>query len=173
MATPGLADTPPPPPAPYVLKGACPFECCTYRDWSVERDTTLYTQPDTKSRPVGVVKAGQWVVGVTGEVHSTPVRFIVGRAYGPYRPGEVIWVYGYEGEGFFQILSDGQLVSEDLHFSPYGGTSGTRCQDDKEDCWGTLEKEMSNPWWVKIKGQDGLEGWSNQPENFGNVDACG
>ena len=24
------------PPMPYIDQGACPFECCTYRDWVAE-----------------------------------------------------------------------------------------------------------------------------------------
>lgn len=163
---------PPPPPSPYVLKGSCPFECCTYRTWSVEAETTLYAQPDLESKQIGVLKAHETVEGVTGEVHSIPVRFIVHRAYQDYKPGDIVWVYSYEGEGYFQILRNGKLVSEELGFSPYGGSSGNRCQDDEQYCWGTLEKEMSNTWWVKIKSKNGLEGWSNRANNFGNTDAC-
>lgn len=120
-----------------------------------------------------MVKAHESVEGVTGEVHSTPVRFIVTRAHGPYKPGDILWVYSYEGEGYFQILMDGELVSEELPFSPYGGSSGTRCQEDEQSCWGILEQEMSNPWWVKMKSENGLEGWSDEPGHFGNMDACG
>jgi hypothetical protein len=28
-------------------------------------------------------------------------------------------------------------------------------------------------WWVKVRTPAGPEGWSNQPENFSNKDACG
>jgi hypothetical protein len=29
-------------PAVYVDKGACPFECCTYRAWRTEKNTVAY-----------------------------------------------------------------------------------------------------------------------------------
>ena len=38
------------PPRNYEDRGACPFECCTYREWSVEEDTVLYKTRSTKSR---------------------------------------------------------------------------------------------------------------------------
>jgi hypothetical protein len=122
---------------------------------------------------VGTVKAGESVEGLTGEVHSTPVKFIVKRSHEAYKAGDIIWVYSYEGEGYFQVLRNGELVSEDLDFSPYGGTAGTRCQDDERYCWGTLERELTSVWWVKIKTKSSLEGWSDEPEHFGNKDACG
>ncbi len=173
ISIPCWADRPPPPPTPYVIKGACPFECCTYRTWSVEASTTLYSQPDRKSKVVGKVKAHESVDAITGEVHATPTRFIVNRAHESDKPQDVLWVYSYEGEGHFKVLRNGELVSENLSFSPYGGTGGTRCQDQSQYCWGTLENEISNTWWVKVKTKTGVEGWSDEPNHFGNKDACG
>ena len=168
-----LADRPPSPPAPYVVKGACPFECCTYRTWSVKTNTTLYSEPDRQSKPVGVVKAHEAGQGITGEVHSTPVKFIVKMPHESYKPGDFLWVYSYQGEGSFLVLKNGELASEELPFSPYDEKSGTHCQENDEYCWGVLEEKMSNPWWVKVKSTNGLEGWSDEPEHFGNKDACG
>jgi hypothetical protein len=34
------------PPENYIAKGACPFECCHYRDWTVIDDTQLVASPD-------------------------------------------------------------------------------------------------------------------------------
>ena len=30
-----------PPPLPYESPGVCPFECCMYRTWTVEKDTRV------------------------------------------------------------------------------------------------------------------------------------
>ncbi len=65
------------PPAKYIDKGACPFECCTYRAWHTKADTVAYTQPDKKAKVVGLLKVNAIVEAITGEVHSTPVRFVV------------------------------------------------------------------------------------------------
>src|SRR6476661_2097404 len=32
------------PPMPYIDKGACPFECCTYRQWSVKQPTAVLSE---------------------------------------------------------------------------------------------------------------------------------
>jgi len=34
--------TPPGPPIPFDEEGACPFQCCTYREWSVDWATDLH-----------------------------------------------------------------------------------------------------------------------------------
>jgi hypothetical protein len=64
------------------------------------------------------------------------------------------------------------MREEDLGFSPYGGSAGARCEDDKQ-CWGELERKLEFTWWVKVRSKDGRVGWSDQPEHFGNKDACG
>src|SRR5687768_8100823 len=40
------------PVAPLRIEGACPFECCTYGDWTTTAETTVYKEPDPGS--------GQW-----------------------------------------------------------------------------------------------------------------
>jgi len=64
----GLAYGSEPLPKVFVDKGACPFECCTYREWTVSKDTDLFDSVDGKKK-VGVAKKGSKVTGVTGEVH--------------------------------------------------------------------------------------------------------
>jgi hypothetical protein len=59
------------PPNVYTDKGACPFECCTYREWVARTDVTLLDSPNGK-RVVGRVKKGQKVLALTGEIHSVP-----------------------------------------------------------------------------------------------------
>ena len=43
------------PPVPFFDRGACPFECCTYRQWSVDKPTVMRSaMSDSKAtrRPV-------------------------------------------------------------------------------------------------------------------------
>ena len=160
------------PPAKYIDKGACPFECCTYRAWHTKVDTVAYAHPDKNAKVVGLLKAGAIVEAITGEVHTSPVRFVIKKRHGEYTPGDVLWVYTYLGEGYFKVWRNGGMQKEDLGFSPYGGSPGDRCENNKQ-CWGELEKELKFRWWVKVRSKDGLEGWSDQPDHFGNKDACG
>jgi len=168
---PGVASSADSPPAAYIDKGACPFECCTYRAWTTTVDTVAYAGPDPGARVVGLLKAGSIAEAITGEVHSTPVRFVVKRPHAEYRPGDVLWVYTYLGEGHFKVWRKGAMREESLDFSPYGGSPGARCERE-ERCWGELEEELTFRWWVKLKSEEGWVGWSNQPQNFGNRDAC-
>lgn len=84
---------------------ACPFECCTYRAWNTKADTVAYAKPDANAKVVGLLKAGGTVEAITGEVHATPVRFVVKKAHAEYKPGDVLWVYTYLGEGNTQSVA--------------------------------------------------------------------
>lgn len=59
------------PPRTLVGPGACPFECCTYREWSVKADTTLVAHPDRRAPAVGKACKGSRVQGLTGIVITT------------------------------------------------------------------------------------------------------
>jgi hypothetical protein len=161
------------PPAVYVDKGACPFECCTYRMWKTEKTTIAYALPNKHSKRVGTFKTGSRVRALTGEVRTEPSRFIVKKPQGKYKPGDVLWVYTPVGEGFYKIWFKGRMYQEELTYmsGPFERSMPT-CEETP-DCWGKLDKELRVEWWVKIKSADGWIGWTNQAENFGNKDACG
>lgn len=162
------------PPANYVDKGACPFECCTYRRWKTLKDTVAYARPDKRSPRIGTFKRGTWVRGLTGEVRTvTPGKFVVTKPYEKYKPGDVLWVYTPMGEGFYKIWFKGRWIDEALYYmsGPYE-TSYPSC-DKAPDCWGRLERELKTEWWVRVKSPAGWIGWTDQTENFGNMDACG
>jgi hypothetical protein len=160
------------PPRFFKDKGACPFECCTYRRWKIVKATKLYERPDVRSRQIGKALAGSRVAALTGEVHTVPSRFVVKKPHERYRPGDVLWVYTYQGEGFFKVWFKGRMYVEELVFSPYGGSTGQRCEV-LEQCWGELDKELNSVWWIKIKLPGGRTGWTNEGENFSGADACG
>jgi hypothetical protein len=105
------------PPKFYIDKEACPFECCTYRTWKTQKTTIAYARPDTRAPQIGRFRAGSTVVALTGEVHTSPGRFIVKKAYQGnenYRPGDVLWVYTYSGEGYFKVWFRGKMYQESL-----------------------------------------------------------
>lgn len=157
--------------APRVLvePGACPFECCQYGEWTAIRRVPVHRAPD---RPVAfAIDAGTRVTAATGYVRSTGTPFVVNRPHPPYAPGDRLVVYGYRGEGHFGVWFNGRSFTEDLGFSPYGGTGGTRCTDAKY-CWGTLARELRSQWWVHLRLADGRSGWVRGSEGFEGQDAC-
>lgn len=61
----------PRPSLPYESHGACPFECCTYREWSVDRDTDVFGDYRAKTPAKFHLKRGQKVAALTGVVVTT------------------------------------------------------------------------------------------------------
>jgi hypothetical protein len=166
------------PPVPFIDNGACPFECCGYRDWTTEKTTALRASPDSKAKIIGAAFSGDAVLGLTGEVvTSRPGSFRVtaehvGADGTRYRPGDRVYVYTYLGEGVMRVWYAGSMHEEEVYFMHANPDDSPMCTDRKM-CWGRQEAWPESDWWVKVRTGDGVTGWSDQPHNFGNIDACG
>ena len=160
--------------APKALldRGACPFECCRYGQWTATRRVPLLAAAREGGRRVGWIAPGSRVQALDGFVRTIGQPFRVHRAHAGYRPGETLMVYTYQGEGSFRIWRAGRWQDEDLGFSPYGGTGGTRCADDAR-CWGTLAAPLRSDWWVRVRLPDARVGWVRGNAGFAGQDACG
>ncbi|HYA14842.1 MAG TPA: hypothetical protein VEF33_10935 [Syntrophales bacterium] len=113
---------------------------------------------------IGSAQKGTTVKALTGEVHTKPGKFIVTRDVTTFRRGDIIWVYTYLGEGAFKIWHRGKFVEYEIDFNYL---------NPGPDGLGYFDIMPKSVWWVKIRTPAGLEGWTNQPENFSNKDACG
>lgn len=147
----------------YIDDGACPFECCTYREWGAENDSRLHAEPDLNSPLVGTAAKGTTVNALTGEVHTKPGKLVVTRDFLSFHKGDVLWVYTYVGEGFYKIWNQGKFIEEQIDLD---------INNPASDDWGYFEVAPDSVWWVKIRTRDGKEGWTNEPGNFSNQDAC-
>jgi len=158
----GFGQTKGGPPVPYIDRGACPFECCTYRRWDVVKPT-LMRSAMRDTAPVSFrLKAGEKVVGMTGVVITTQpgiVRVLkkTTLANVSLKSGDQLFLLTNLGEGFSKIWFKGRIFDGD----PY------------DDAIYKTIREPKSVWWVKVKNRKGQIGWSRQPENFGNVDRCG
>ncbi|MDS4040092.1 MAG: hypothetical protein RKP20_02835 [Candidatus Competibacter sp.] len=166
------------PPSSFVDEGACPFECCTYREWTVEADTLLLVKPEDPAKIIGKARKGTKVRGLTGIVIVTKpgqievLRPHTGESGRTYKPGDTVWVYTERGEGFFRVWYNGEIYDEEASFMYQDRGGQERCVDEGT-CWGKRRNFPLSVWWVKVKISDGTVGWSKTPENFGNIDACG
>ena len=154
------------PPSHYEDWGACPFECCTYRSWTVLLPTAIYKQRVETSPVAFRAVKGERVTGVTGLVITTKAGKAVvekvttlgeQRQKVTVKRGDALYLLHYEGEGFYKIWFGGRIYSAQL--------------DD-----GDAIRKVSEPqtvWWVKVKNRRGQVGWSKQTKHFGNMDACG
>jgi hypothetical protein len=164
------------PPLPYIDRGVCPFECCTYREWTVNADTPVRARRDPKAPVVFTAKSGESVHGLTGVVVTLePGRVLVledtqigGEDDGmPVRKDTVVYSLHSLGEGYSLLWHEGRNVSDFV-------------QSVEAFKMGTYHKRPLRPetdpktvWWVLIENASGDVGWSDHPENFGNIDACG
>jgi hypothetical protein len=164
----------------YIDKGACPFECCTYRRWSVLADTVLFDRPEG-TQPVARVLKGQWVTAATGEVHLVPMPMKVVFEHGRFHVGDQAYLLTNEGEGVMKVWRHGAISEEDVWFvgdskwQDWGNAGGRRltCAHPSKECWGRIEKLPGSDWWILIKTPAGKRGWTREDEHFGNMDACG
>jgi hypothetical protein len=146
------------PPHPFIDKGACPFEGCTYREWTATKRITLYDVPKGK-HAVGHLGPGEHVVGITGEVRSIPLR-VVATSNHPdpedqrrvlIKKGEPYCVLHYLGEGTWLVWHRGKLTTIE-NFSESGPFPNAI-------------------WWVKVKTSEGLVGWAISDHNFDGQDS--
>lgn len=147
-------------PLPFEDHGACPFECCTYREWTAKEDVEILQDMKESSPVVFQVQKDEKVTGETGVVITTKPG--TAKLVKPARidnvqiaQDSVVNVLSSTGEGFFKVWYRGKVVSLQ---------EGTDFQ---------MINKPETVWWVKIKNSSGQSGWSKQPEKFDNKDACG
>jgi hypothetical protein len=149
------------PPTRYIDRGACPFECCTYRNWKTEKPVTLVDRPEGKKK-VATVTKGQTVRGVTGEVISMPVPMVATSDLEgtPIKKGGRFYRLHYAGEGFWSIWYRGKVYSTELDAGPAPLNGSAPASDP-------------SLWWVKVRTRGGVTGWTLEQGQFSNQDACG
>ncbi|HVF66055.1 MAG TPA: hypothetical protein VM914_00220 [Pyrinomonadaceae bacterium] len=168
------------PPRNYENRGACPFECCTYREWSVEADTVLYRSRSAKSRAAFRVSKGERVTGLTGIVITLePGRAVAtgevsirredGREV-KVRRGDVLYLLHPMGEGVFKTWFRGRL------YEVQPETTAEHAAPPPDIARLPYLRMVSAPrtvWWMKVRNKRGQLGWTKQNRHFGDVDACG
>ena len=156
-------------PMPFVSEGACPFECCTYREWTVERATDTRVERKEGAPVSFTLRPGDKVQALTGALIVNKA----GRARAPrdmkledlmLRSGDEVSVLHPLGEGFWLVWKDGKTASAQANERPSGRAVG-------EPELLLLEKPDFT-WWVLVRPMQGRPGWSDQPEHFGNKDRC-
>jgi hypothetical protein len=164
------------PPIPFDEDGACPFQCCTYREWTVDWDTDLHTDRRDDA-PVGFhVALNDTVTAITGVVTTTKVgratakrQVTVGTNHVVVPAGQPLYLLRNVGGGDWKIWVNGVF---DQQYIPSQGY----CTADKEssdECALTIVQQPENVWWAKVRDARGREGWTREVDHFGNIDACG
>lgn len=148
---------------PYKDVGACPFECCTYRDWFARKPISTFRTMNSGSPVAFKLKKGEKVKGVTGVV----ITSVAGKARVlkdvtlenskvKVKKGDTLLILTYLGEGYFRFWYRGKSFEESADVDGI--------------------KVLSQPksvWWVKIRNRKGQIGWAISDGNFDNQDQCG
>ncbi len=147
----------------YEDHGACPFECCEYREWVSLIPTSILKEMSPDSPVLYELSSEEKVVAETGTVITTKAgtaialnKMVTGNGL-VIEEGEAVYLLTYLGEGYYLTRQGNEQVVLNILGSP-------------------AFKRLSEPesvWWVKIKNQAGETGWTNKPGNFGNKDGCG
>jgi hypothetical protein len=157
-----------PPPA-FESWGVCPFECCTYRQWTADGDIPVHRDRDEKSALVFRLHPGEAVDGLNGVVAAEQAGAVIierplrdGYVDGSDEPqlaldpGDVVYMVTPLGEGAYRFWYQGKVYvsGSDLRAMP---TSG---------------QPARFTWWKQVKNNAGKTGWTAS-DQFSHVDACG
>ena len=138
----------------------------------------MYRRRDESSGIAFRVKKGDHVVGVTGVVVTLkPGKVIVKkpRTIGRInktrvKPGDVLYLLRYMGEGVYKIWFRGKIYQDDMPTAP--GLI-TKIPIEQREEYLHVVSEPKYVWWVKVRNGNGKIGWSKQDDHFGDMDACG
>jgi hypothetical protein len=164
-----------------VREGACPFECCTYREWTATSPIPLFAAERDRSQVVDTIPAGARFRALGGNVHVTGLELVIltdtlrtwtsavdGSTSPPgerqFLPGDTLVVLDYVGEGFYNIWYDGEVRQvEWFWWERQDGSSPARVVGEHE-----------TEWWVRAETEDGAVGWIPMDEIAGvrGADAC-
>ena len=163
------------PSAPLRVEGACPFECCTYGDWTTTDETTFYEEPDPASAQWSV-PAGTRVEAMSGFVVLTEIGVaLAGDSVRLYAEdggerlaaaGDTLFLLDNVGEGFRRVWHRGSVLQTDAvsGFVPEG--TGPAAE---------ILTEPRQEWWARARAPDGRMGWlwMDRTPRMEGADACG
>ena len=157
------------PALPVIDYNACPFEGCTFGEWTVRKDTTLFDSWKPGGVAVGKLTKGEKVTGLTG-VHITnrpdTIQVLGDLPQLALKRGDTIFRYMYRGEGFADIWANGQWFKEaDCSFVAEKEMGGCL-----RDCSAKVIEDGDKEWWVQLRTKSGQVGWAKSEDNFDGMD---
>jgi len=166
------------PQLPYYDWGACPFECCTYREWKAPDRVKAYADYRDEAAVIFEIDKGEWFTALTGVVITYKVGITkvlkpveMGYANGVKYPaikavpGDTLYKLHYLGEGFVLFWYKGKIYSD--QFPPETSPNPPSAENKIQ----TITRPEVG-WWVKIKNKKGQIGWINVLVYFENSDSC-
>lgn len=180
LALAGAAGAQTRPPRNYEDRGACPFECCQYGEWTARDEAVFYKTRSTGARVAFRALKGERVTALTGVVVTLePGRVVatgdmsVGGNGGPsvrVRKGAVMYLLHPTGEGFYKIWFRGRIYEAQPETAEEHAGRPQRVADLP---YIRLLSRPRTVWWIKARDGRGRTGWTRQDDRFDGMDACG
>jgi hypothetical protein len=166
------------PPSPFEDVGACPFEGCTYREWTAKETVSISVARRRSAPVVFSIAPGEKVTALTGVVGTlkpgrvqfrerTTLRTATGDVQ--VLPEDTLYLLTYQGEGFSKAWLRGQLLTDVDTVQFINGV----CDAQPSRCPGKVIEHSQTEWWVQIRNRSGRVGWTREPEKFDGKDALG
>ena len=161
----------PTPTLPFFDWNACPFEGCTYGEWTAAAAVEVFDSWKPSRKRIATLPIKTVVTGVSGVVITYKpgiIRLNNDLPDDDLQRGDTILTYTYRGEGFCVAWFKGRFYREfDITFAKWPDGSG--CLGN--DCAGNYVDLGEKVWWAKVKMRSGVVGWVNMNEaKFGGVD---
>lgn len=164
---------------PYVAEGACPFECCTYREWRATAEMTVRREPSDTAQAAFTLAAGEAFRGLDGRVVVTePGVVAVRRRIEPevpgqpaFTPGDTLYPLDHLGEGWFRVWYRGRTVeTSSFSWAPLDAPPATR-----DSAAAVVLRDPTSEWWARVRNGEGRTGWLRMDGApfIEGVDACG
>jgi hypothetical protein len=161
------------PELPFFDWNACPFEGCTYREWTAQKPVVVYDTWKRTRQQVAKLAASEKVVAITGVVITYKpgiIRMDRDLTHDGLKRGDMIFTYAYRGEGAWAVWFNG-MYRDGFEVPDAKRVDGKGCL---EDCTATELQQGNKEWWAKIKLKSGQTGWVNMDTaEFGGVDVLG
>jgi hypothetical protein len=171
-----------------VADSACPFECCTYREWKAPVPLPRLDAPIDGS-PIDTIAQDESFEALTGTVFVTGIQLVVvgdslngfGEARPPvadsrapwtaqFLPGDTLLTLDYVGEGFYRVWDGADAHEVQQFWWPAD-------HEDAAPDWarhGRATGTYGSVWWIRSRRTGGVEGWFRAPDSYiPGSDACG
>lgn len=150
-------------------RGACPFECCVYREWVAEGPIAVVGSQRERGRPRFTIAPGERFRADSGNVWITGLMLVAVQQpvadspYWSFIAGDTLVVLDHLGEGHFNVWHAGRVLDVEGFWEAWQGRGGAR----------TLGAPGSE-WWVHVTLLDGRTGWFEAAPDvrFSGADAC-
>jgi len=159
LATIAISHAAGPPELPFLDWKACPFEGCTYREWTARDSVKVYDTWKDGRAQIAQLSKGDKVAAITGLVvthRPGVIRMDRDLPEQGLKRGDEILTYAYRGEGYSAVFLSARYIPDfDISFAKW--PDGTGCGG--AHCAATYVDLGNKVWWAQIKLQSGRTGW--------------